>query len=76
VGEAGIGEMDADARQQLVGNDRLGHVVDAAGFQPLDDVLGLGEPGHEDDRHMGERLVALEAAGGLEAVDARHHGVH
>jgi hypothetical protein len=35
VGKARIGEMHANPRQQLVGNDRLGDVVDAAGFEPL-----------------------------------------
>ena len=74
--EPRIGEMHADARQQLVEDDRLGDVVDAAGLEPLDDVLGLAEPGHEDHRHMRERLVALEPAAGLEAVHARHHRVH
>ena len=38
---AGIGEVDADAGEQHVEHDRLGDIVDAAGFQPLDDVLGL-----------------------------------
>ena len=70
-----IGQMHADARQHLLDHDRLGDVVDAAGFQPAHDVLGLGEPGHEDDRHVGKARVALEPPAGLEAVHAGHHGV-
>ena len=76
VRHARIGEMHANARQQLVGHDRLGDVVDAAGLQALDDVLGLAQAGHEDHRHMRQRLVLLQAAAGLETVHARHHGVH
>ena len=70
-----IAEMNADPRQHLLDHDRLGHVVDAAGLQPAHDVLGLGEPRHEDHRDIGKARITLEAAAGLEPVDARHHGV-
>ena len=69
-------EVHADARQQLARDDRLGDIVDAARLQALDDVLGVGQAGHEDDRHVRQRAVLLEAAAGLEAVGARHHRVH
>ena len=73
---ARIVEMHADAGEQNVEHDRLGDIVDAAGFQPLDDVLGLAQAGHEDHRHMGERGIALHAPRRLEAVHARHDRVH
>ena len=68
--------MHPDARQHLLDHDRLGDVVDAAGLEAFDDVLGLAEPGHQDDGHVGEHLVASERAAGFEAVHARHHRVH
>ena len=68
--------MHANARQQLARNDRLGHIVDAAGLETLDDVLAVAQPGHEDDRHMCERAVLLEPAAGLETIGARHDRVH
>src|SRR3954462_8687909 len=41
VRDARIGEVDANARQQLAGHERFGDVVNAAGLQTLDDVLGV-----------------------------------
>ncbi len=49
-----IGEMDPDPRQHFFDHDRLGDVVNAAGFQPMYDVLGLSETGHEDDRYIAQ----------------------
>ncbi|MFK4593094.1 hypothetical protein ABIF55_008508 [Bradyrhizobium diazoefficiens] len=75
LGQAGVAEMDTDARQHLLDHDRLGHVVDAAGVQPAHDMLGLGEARHEDHGDVGKARIALEAAAGLEAVDAGHHRI-
>ena len=75
MGKSRIGEVNTNACQQLVRIDRFGHVVNTACFQAVDDVLGFAQSGHEDDRHMGQRFIAFEAAAGLEAIDARHHGV-
>ena len=76
LGKAGVGEVDADARQHHLDDDRLGDVIDPAGLQPPDDVFGLRQTRHEDHRHMAEAGVVLEPAAGFEAVDPRHHPVH
>ena len=54
-----VGEVNPDAGDHLLDHDRLCHVVDTAGFQPAHDVLGFGQPRHEDDRHIGKARVAL-----------------
>ena len=76
VRDARIGEMNTDACQKFAGHERLGDIVDTAGFQPLDDMLGVAQAGHEDDRHMGQCLVLLQTTAGLEAVRSRHQRVH
>ena len=63
LGRAGIGEMDADAGAQFVDVDRLGEIIDAAGPQRVDHMLGLGEAGHEDHRHLRHRAIRLQPAG-------------
>ena len=75
LGRAGVAKMHADAGTQLVDVDRLGEIVDAAGFQRVHDVLGLGEAGHEDDGHLRQAGTRLDAPAGLETVHRRHDGV-
>ena len=67
--------MNPDPRQHFLDHDRLGHVIDAAGFQPAHDVLGLRQSRHEDDRHVAQAGVALEPPAGFKTVHAGHHGV-
>jgi hypothetical protein len=67
--------VNANAGQHLLDHDRLCYVVDAAGFEAMNDVFGFGQSRHEDDRHMVEPGVALEPPAGLETVHARHDGV-
>jgi hypothetical protein len=67
--------MHANPRQHLLDDDRLGHVIDATGLQAAHDVLGFGQPGHENHRHVGEAGVALEPPACLKTVHARHHGI-
>ncbi len=55
--------------------DRLRDVVDAADLEALLQVLGVGLGGREDHRDRRSAVVHLEAATGVEAVDARHHDV-
>ena len=76
VCHAGVGEMHPDTRQHLAGDDGLGDVVDAARFQSFDDVFGLGQAGHEDDRHVRQRRILLELSAGREAVGSRHQRIH
>ena len=68
----GPAQHGADARQQLVGTERLGQVVVRAGVQPGDPV-GLGGAGGEHD----DRDLALppQQAEQLEAVQTGHHDV-
>ena len=75
LGQPRIGKVHADTRQHFLDHDRLGHVVDAACLQSAHDVLGFGEPRHEDDRYVGQTRIALQPFAGLESVHARHHRV-
>jgi hypothetical protein len=68
-------QVHVHARQHFLGLDRLGDVVDAARLQRRHQVLGFGQPGHEDDGNVRRGGVGLQAARHLEAVDARHHRV-
>jgi hypothetical protein len=67
--------VHADAGAQLVYIDRLGQIIDTAGFERPHHMFGLGQPGHEDDGHLRHRRIGLQAAAGLEAVHGRHDGV-
>lgn len=64
--------MDADAGAQLVDIDRLGQVIDAAGFESPHHMLRLGEAGHEDHGHLGDRSIRLQPRAGVEAVHTGH----
>ncbi len=67
--------MDTDAGAQFIDVDWLAEIIDAAGFQRVHDMLGLGQAGHEDDRHLCHRGIRLQPTAGLEAVHGGHHRV-
>src|SRR5579884_2322935 len=75
-GDRGVlGEEAADHRAQA---DEAEGLVDEAvgpGGAAVLDVVGARERGEEDDRDVPRLGVALDAAAGLQAVDARHHHV-
>ena len=75
LGGPRVGEVRAQAREKLVEHDGLGHIIDPAGLEALDDVGRFAQCRHEDDRHVGDRGSLLEAPAGLKAVEPRHHGV-
>lgn len=75
LGRAGISEMDANTGAQLVDIDRFAEIIDTAGFQRMHDMFGLGQAGHEDDRHLRHSDIRLQPAAGLEAIHGRHDGV-
>jgi hypothetical protein len=57
---AGVLHVGGDAGEHFGRADRLGDVVGAAGGKGGDDVLGFGQPGHEDDGDvLGERKSAF-----------------
>ncbi len=64
--------MDSDAGAQLIDVDRLRQVVDASGFESTNDVLGLRQPGHEDDGDLTDRRVCLQFPAGFKSI----HGWH
>jgi hypothetical protein len=68
--------MHADSRHNLGRCDGLADIVDATGLQPANDVFGLGQPSHEDDRHGSQAGDQLHAPTGLEPVHRRHDGIH
>ncbi len=65
----------SDPRLELGEIDRLGDVVVGPGVETDDLVLGRVERRLNDDRDEGQRLVALDAPGDLEAVDLGEHDV-
>ena len=72
---AGIARVHGNAGEHFAWMNRLGYVVGATGLETGDDVLGLGEAGHEDDGDVACTEVGLEAARDFEAVHAGHHGI-
>ena len=68
-------QVHCHAGQHLFGPDGLGHIVHTTGLQRGHQVLGLGQPGHENDRDMGGARGRLEPSRHLKSVDAGHHGV-
>ena len=64
-----------DPRLELGEVDRLGDVVVGPGVETDDLVLGRVERRLNDDRDEGQRLIALDAPGDLEAVDLGEHDV-
>src|SRR5262245_5057494 len=67
--------MRVHAGQQLVGIERLAHIVHGAQFEPLDDVGSLGLGRQEDDRNLAPLLGGLKLPASLKAVHLRHHNV-
>ena len=61
---------------QFVDIDRLGEIIDAAGFERVDDMFGLGQSGHEDHRHLRYGRIGLQRPAGLKTVHAGHDGIH
>ena len=55
--------------------DRLGEIFVGAGFEPGDDVLGVGLGRAQDDRRERHRRIVLDPLADLDAVDLRHHDV-
>ena len=78
VGVAGLGGDAAQQRaqpgEQLLEGERLGQVVVGAGVEPLDPVADGVAGGEHQDRHAVADLA--QRAGGLQAVEPRHHHVH
>ena len=65
----------ADARDELVGAERLGQVVVGADVEP-DDAVGLfGACGHHDDRDRRRRGVGAKRAAHLQPAHAGQHDV-
>src|SRR5690606_27742550 len=73
--EALDAEHRADAGLELGEVDRLGEVVVRPGIEAGDLVACRVPDGHEDDRDERERIVALDAARDLVAVDPGEHDV-
>jgi hypothetical protein len=72
-------ELDEDRhfRAEDDGFVRLDDVVDAAAFIGAEHLGALAvHRRQENDGHVAGRLVLLEDAGGLDAVEDRHHDVH
>ena len=65
----------SDPRLELGEVDRLGDVVVGPGVETDDLILGRVERRLNDDRDEGQRLIALDAPGDLEAVDLGEHDV-
>jgi hypothetical protein len=61
-----------DARDELLGLERLDHVVVRAGLQAHDDVDGVGLGGEHDDRDAG---LGADRAADVDAVGAGQHQV-
>lgn len=72
---ARIGKVDAYAGAQLVDIDRLGEIIDTAGFKRPHHVLRLGEAGHENHRDLGDRRIRLQPRASVKAVHAGHDRV-
>ena len=72
--------MRLQPREHLVHLDGLDDVVDPAAVEGRDDVFGLGEARHENDRQVRECRVGLDPAARIEAAQPGHdrieqHGV-
>ena len=74
-GGAGIAQMHAHARQQLVDHDGLGDIIHPARLQPAHHMRGVGQAGHEDHRDGAQRRHGFQGAAGVEPVQPRHHRV-
>ena len=63
---AGFGrtrEQASDAGDELLGGERLRHVIVGAAGEPLEPRLGLGGRRDQDDRHVGiVRILAQQLA--------------
>lgn len=55
--------------------DGLRDVVDGAGLEGAEFLLGLVERGHEEHRHVAGMRVSLETLAGGDAVHAGHHKI-
>ena len=71
----GVTQRHADAGQQFGSAKRLGDVVVRAQIQAQDLVHLVALGGQHDDRDIGGRGRALQAAADLHAVDAGQHNV-
>jgi hypothetical protein len=68
--------MHPDTGAQFVEIDRLGEIIHPTHIKGMHDMLGLGQPGHEDHRHLRDAGHRLEPRAGLKAIEARHHRIH
>ena len=66
-------EQRAQPGEQLLQRERLGEVVVGAGVEPLHPVADRVAGGEHQDRQVVAR--GAQRAGGLDAVEARHHHV-
>ena len=65
----------ADAGDQLARAERLGDIIVGAGLEAADAVALLAARGQHDDRHVGRRRAAAQAAADFDPADALDHPV-
>ena len=68
-------DVRPDPRQQFLGNERLGDVVDRAGLERAQQELAVLGGGEEDRRHLAHAGLVLQRGQQFEPVHARHHHV-
>ena len=73
AGAVGAPEQRLQPRQQLGEGEGLGQVVVAAGPEPVDPVVHLGE--RAEDEHRRASALAAQRLNQREAVEARQHAV-
>ena len=73
--EQAVLQVGADARDRLLGADGFGEVIDTAGAQALDHIIGFAFGGDKNDWGGFFAIALAELAAGLESVDARHHDI-
>ncbi len=69
--------MGPNARRQLLGDDRLGDVVVGPGFEPGDQIMGIGLGGDDDDRGdaLGPQCPAHVETGEIGQAQVEEHEV-
>ena len=65
----------ADARHQLAGRERLGHIIVRAGFQAADAILFFATRGQHDDGHIGRAGHPPQPTAHLDPRQALDHPV-
>src|SRR4051812_45230489 len=73
--QSGRARADLDAGAELLGVDRLDHVVVGAGVESGDEIGAARACGQQQHVHPGELRVVPDAPADLDAIDTRHHPV-